>query len=95
VTEHWFLAEQTHGALSKNETAHQQEIKRLKESMSIAMGALDYYASEENWYPVNKIWEHKMVIGSTDTEGENWVGGRRAREALAQLEKVLNEGETK
>ncbi len=51
-------------------------------------GALQFYADEKNWYPVNGDTKTMMVIASIDTEGHNWVGGRRARIAL-----VASEGE--
>lgn len=61
------------------------EIKRL-------IAVVQYYADEKNWYDINNRGRHgfkqtnapemKMVIGSIDTSGDNFVGGHKAREAL-------------
>lgn len=53
--------------------------------------ALKYYADEKNWYPVNQRKDApvlNMVIGSVDTEGNDWTGGRNARLALAAFERA-------
>lgn len=47
----------------------------------VLVDALKYYADQKNWYPVNSHG-HKMVIGSMDTIGNEWVGGHHARQAL-------------
>jgi hypothetical protein len=50
--------------------------------------ALKYYADEKNWYGTRRDFSdsrrgQRMVIGSLDTEGDNWLGGYTARRALA------------
>ncbi len=51
--------------------------------------ALEFYASEKNWFgpgaPFNEDKTQKMIIASVDTEGNNWLGGRTARKALAKF----------
>ena len=52
--------------------------------------ALEFYANDSNWYNVNKepgLPVLKMVIASLDTENNDWVGGKRAREALKSEER--------
>ncbi len=50
--------------------------------------ALKYYANEANWYDVNNDDADspvlRMVIGSVDTDGMDWIGGHKARKALAE-----------
>lgn len=61
-----------------------EEVKGLRE-------ALEYYANEKNWYDTsgNGI---RMVIASLDTEGQNWLGGRAARQALSRIPGEENKG---
>lgn len=65
--------------------ASESRIEKLRE-------ALEFYADKNNWYDANAKYTEKaempilyMIIASIDTEGETWLGGRTAREALKKL----------
>lgn len=63
--------------------ALQAEASQIRATNARLTAALEYYASEKNWYQTNNNLHIYMTIGSLDTEGPNWIGGRAARIALA------------
>lgn len=84
---------------TKKMSDEQSEIDRLKaecltlrKQLEVAVKACEYYAESKNWYNVNRFEstkpEVRMVIASMDTEGLNWLGGRTARKALEEIERI-------
>lgn len=67
-------------------------LPRYCEALERAVEELNYYASEKNWHPVHNDPRKptaRMVIGSLDTEGNDWIGGRQARIGLADIARIL------
>lgn len=71
------------------------ELEKYEKMCEELAEALEYYANEKNWYFVNQDPRNRqrMVIGSIDTEGHDWIGGRGARIALSKFEKLKSEQE--
>lgn len=69
---------------SKNET-----VTYLLAQLEKCREALEFYGSEENWKgpgaPFNEDVSRKMIIVATDTEGNNWLGGKKARACLKDV----------
>lgn len=73
------------------------ENKKLKEQNEIMREALSFYASGNNWHHKHKDSCDYVVIVDDQGDGEfqfnsitddEWVGGKRARQALKELETV-------
>ena len=60
-------------------------INKLQTQNSKLKECVEFYANKDNWY-INDADGFKMIIASRDTEGSEWVGGKRARQCLKELE---------
>lgn len=79
------------------ESELEQEIEKLKKQNEIMRQALSFYASGNNWHHKHKDSCDYVVIVDDQGDGEfqfnsitddEWVGGKRARQALKDTEGV-------
>jgi hypothetical protein len=60
-----------------------KENTSLRESLKLAVGALELYSAFESWRPLSgKTFDTAI---SMDSDGEGYVPGNKAREALAKI----------
>mgnify|MGYP001282079659 CR=1 FL=1 len=77
-----------HEQLFKQNKELLKQNEELKQKLEVAKKALRFYGELKNWYNVNSQENSpilKMVIASIDTEGAEWIGGKRARQALKEI----------
>jgi hypothetical protein len=67
----------------------------LRSALDIAMGALRFYTEHPEGADSCECGFYEEAASDSNPDGYNYCVLCRAHEALAQLEKCLNEGETK
>lgn len=78
---------------------YEKELRKLIDSLEqenkILREGLEFYSGEENWHDINKLKPAapilKMAIAALDTETDKWIGGKSARDALTQANKLRDE----
>ena len=74
---------------------HADEKAPLHEALLAAVEALEFYGNKNNWNRDVNGWRHDMIQTDLDDESlTDWNGrfsGKRGREALSKIDKVLGE----